>query len=51
LIDDLRKPICKGINKLLEKLYQGLDDEDDNDYSVYTGTSGMIIHLFVIRCE
>ena len=40
ILDTFRKPLEQGIERLLEKLYSGLEQEDDDNYSVYTGSGG-----------
>ncbi|XP_052808197.1 lanC-like protein 2 isoform X2 [Mya arenaria] len=46
LIDKYCTPLKQGIEHMLERLYTGLENEDDDNYSVYTGIGGIaLLHL------
>ncbi|XP_063421840.1 lanC-like protein 2 [Mytilus trossulus] len=45
-----KENVQRAINKLLEKLYRGLESEDDSNYTVYTGTAGIaLLHIHLHR--
>ncbi|KAJ8314088.1 hypothetical protein KUTeg_008649 [Tegillarca granosa] len=43
LEDKFASKLKQNIDLLLRKLYSGLEDEDDSNYSVYTGFSGIAL--------
>lgn len=50
LVDKVRKPIQATIDKLLEYLYSGLEADDTDNYTVYTGVAGIsLLHLLLFE--
>lgn len=49
LIDPYKERFTKKYQQLLEVVRSGVEEEDDRDYSVYTGSGGRCNHIHICQ--